>query len=165
MNPLQCKNAGYSLVLTVVGVTILALVITFGLSVANAHKGATGIVKERMDFMKSMGKATKGIGDMFKGKDPYDEKAIVAHAKTISEKSTQLLDHFPEGSLKHPSEALPVIWESWSEFEQINKRLEAESAKFVETAKNGDKREIRAQFARMGKVCKACHEDFRKPKE
>jgi cytochrome c556 len=50
--------------------TLLACLLsaTFAL----AHEGAKGVVKERMDLMKRQQKDVKLIGDMAKGKTPFD---------------------------------------------------------------------------------------------
>jgi len=126
-----------------------------------AHEGATGIVKERMDSMKSMGDASKGIVDMLKGKTAYSSGALVEYATTINQHSKNIPDHYPSGSLQDVSEALPVIWERWDEFEQLAKQLESSSAALIDTAQNKDRKAVRAQFAKVAKSCKGCHEDYR----
>jgi cytochrome c556 len=124
------------------------------ISVTLAHQGATGIVKERMDMMKSMGDANKAIGDMIKGKTTFDAAQIAEHARTINRQSQDILGHFPEGSLQKVSEALPQIWEDWPRFEHITQQLQTESAALVDIAANGgDKRAVMRQFAEMGKTC------------
>ena len=149
--------------------TAWALTLLLGFSVVGmtvAHEGATGIVKERMDMMKSMGDASKAIGKMIKDQTAFDAAQIAEHADTINTQSQHILTHFPEGSLQHASEALPSIWENWPQFEQITQQLQTESAALVDVAENGgDKKAVMRQFAKMGKTCKSCHEDFRKKKE
>jgi cytochrome c556 len=45
---------------------------------------------------------------------------------------------------------------------QDAKKMEAETAKLVETARTGDLDAIKARFGETGKSCKNCHDDFRK---
>ncbi len=131
----------------------------------HAHEGATGIVKERMDSMVVMGDASKAIVAMFKGKKPYNAKALVDYGVEINEHSIRLLDLFPKGSLKHPSKARAVIWEKWDKFESLAYQLQNKSQQFVEVAKQGNKKTVRKQFGQIGKTCKDCHKVFRKPKK
>lgn len=130
-----------------------------------AHEGATGIVKERMDYMKSLGEASKAIGAMYKGEAPYDGASLLSHAETLAARSDRLLDYFPEGSLEHPSEALPEIWEDWTGFRELAGQLQVDAALLAELARGDERRETRAQFARTGRTCSRCHQRFRQPQE
>ena len=71
-----------------------------------AHGGATGIVngivKERMEVMKSIGK-------MARGKAPLDNKKIARAAGKIADHSTRITTLFPKGSDQGVSEASPKI--------------------------------------------------------
>jgi cytochrome c556 len=53
-----------------------ALIIVASTSLALAHGGATGIVKERMDLMASVGKSMKTITEMFQGDKLFDPEAV-----------------------------------------------------------------------------------------
>lgn len=133
---------------------------------AMAHEGATGVVKQRMEFMKSLGQAMKGFGDMLKGKTAYEPALAAEYASTIGAHSQRLLDQFPEGSNQPPSEALPEIWQDWPEFEKISRRLEAESTALAATVNGPEKAAaVLAQYVKVGKACGACHERFRVPKD
>ena len=72
---------------------------------------------------------------------------------------------FPEGTGKGSgldTDALPVIWEKWSDFQAAAQRFETESAKLAEVAQNGDMTAIAQQVAALGKnACGSCHETFR----
>lgn len=142
----------------------LCLTVTLG---AVAHESATGVVKERMDLMKAMGRASRGLGDMFKGEAPYDEAMVLEHATVLAESSPKMLELFPEGSNAHPSETLAVTWERWDEFTEAVHATETESAALLELARTNaaDQNAVRAQFARTGRTCSNCHEVFRKPKD
>ncbi len=106
---------------SLVAVTALALLLA---SAAVAHRGATGIVKKRMDAMTSIGSAMKGLTAMLRGKQAYDPDRVKASAKIIAghggESMTSL---FPEGSLKHPSRAKAAIWADWERFSALAREL------------------------------------------
>ena len=154
---------------------ILFVLLTMG-SAAFAHSTATGIVKERMDSMKAIGKATKSIVAMMQGKQEYDAAAIATAAASIKDHSGEgLLTKFPEDSLDPPSEALPAIWEDWVTFKTLIEDLRREAALLETVAPNGPEgfgtalayKDDRTQPAgpvatRLLKTCKSCHENFRK---
>ena len=70
-------------------------------TLALAHEGATGVVKERMDLMETQKDAMKLIGDMAKGKTTFDAakatKAAQRHQAQPPRKS-------PSSSLKGAAE-------------------------------------------------------------
>lgn len=90
-----------------VGSTLAVIAAT---DLTHAHGGATGIVKERMDLMASVGKSMKTVTEMFQSAKPYNAEQVSAAARLIGthggEQTTKL---FPEGSINGPSEALPAI--------------------------------------------------------
>lgn len=143
----------------------LVLIISFVLamcSLAFAHSGATGIVKERMDLMKSIADQMKTIGRMIKGEDDYDADQASNAARTILAHAEKFPEMFPEGTAGAPSEALPAIWQDWETFLQISadlKRHANDLSAAAETASDVDA--IRPHFVAVGKTCSACHEDFR----
>jgi cytochrome c556 len=79
-------------------------------TLALAHEGATGVVKERMDLMESQKDAMKLIGDMAKGKTPFDAAKAAEAARDISVTAKKIPELFPEGSGGDKSEALPAVW-------------------------------------------------------
>jgi len=135
------------------------------IQMANSHSNASGIVKERMDFMKDLAKASKSIGQMIRGQTQYDINLLAKQAQRIKEHSLNLLDYFPPDSLQKPTEALPAIWENWDDFEKRNEVLRVESQKLLDTVETGEEKAIAKQFSAIAKSCKACHKDYRKKKQ
>ena len=135
-------------------------------SVAFAHSGATGIVKERMDSMKSIGSSMKTLGGMFAGKIGFDVKAVKNAAIVIEQHAAKIPAQFPKGSDHKPTRALPMVWQSKAEFDKLALELgiaaktlgtKAASAKSV-----GD---IKLELIAVGSNCKACHKKFRAPEK
>jgi len=131
---------------------------------ATAHEKATGVVKERMEVMKSIGKSMKGLSAMAKGEATYDAAEVKTMATSIQSKSAGVAKLFPEGSLQPASEALPTIWKDWPKFEQLSKQL-GETSGAVAVAADGGRGAMVPAFATLAKNCNACHTDFRKKKE
>ncbi len=104
---------------------------------ALAHEGATGIVKERMDLMDSIGKSMKTITEMFQGTTDYDAGKVRDAASLIAnhggEEMTRL---FPEGSVEGMSEALPAIWQEWESFSELADDLSAYAKALAAAADN-----------------------------
>ena len=143
----------------------LALALGIAATAALAHTGATGIVKERMDAMSELEDRMKAIVAMLKGKAPFDAAAVKAAAEVMAGHAARMPNQFPEGSLKHPSEALPAIWTDWTAFanlaEDMKSRAHAlEAAAGTATDASG----ISSEFVAVGATCKSCHDKFRKPK-
>jgi cytochrome c556 len=103
------------------------------------------------------------MGDMMKGKTPFDQAAFAGFAKDLAT-ATQLnlMVGFPEGSDEgDDTDALPDIWLNWEDFVKKYEDLGAASAKLAEVAKSGDKQAIGAQMGEVGKACKACHKNYK----
>ena len=162
---------------------------------ASAHKGAKGIVKDRMHVMKGMGDSMKLLKKMFDGEVPYDQaKAEAAAASMEKHAGKAMTKMFPKGSLQKPTEAIPKIWEDWPGFETSAMRLQdyagalkqslAQPANAVQpAAAAGDMTDAGAEgvdwpaaasladqppqvaFNYVAKTCKSCHESYRIKKE
>ena len=158
---------------------------------AFAHKGATGIVKDRMHVMKGMGDSMKLLKKMFDGEVPYDQaKAEAAAASMEKHAGKAMTKMFPKGSMQKPTEATPKIWENWQGFEANAMRLQAYAgalkhslAQLVNAiqpaAAAGDMTDSGAEgddwptaanlrdqppqiaFNYVAKTCKSCHESYR----
>lgn len=91
---------------------------------ALAHSGATGVVKQRMDNMDVLKAQMKALRPMMQGKAAYDPASVRQAARTIAAHAGETLTTlFPEGSLDHPSEALPAIWDDWARFSGLAAQL------------------------------------------
>ena len=141
-----------------------ALIVVGLATLALAHEGATGVVKERMDLMKGQAKQMKLIGDMAKGKKKFDAAKAAAAAHDLGATTKKIPDLFPEGSNKHPSEALDAVWKEWDRFKGDAHDAEA-AANALESALQASGQDWRAAFKKMTDACKACHESFRAEEE
>ena len=137
----------------------LSIRVGFLLSVsAFAHKGATGIVKERMDNFKASQTALKQI---FAASKRNDFKAIVPLANQIKNWAEIMPTKFPTGSDGPPSEAAPAIWTDFEGF-KLAARENFEAASFLEvTALNGDAKATAKAIKQLAGTCKSCHQSYR----
>lgn len=164
--------------------TVIVSVGAFG------HGGATGVVAQRMDLMEAMGDAMRSLTAMMRDEEPYDAERVRDLARSIGNHGGDALtDLFPEGSLDHPTEALPAIWTDWEHFSHLADQTSAyafalETAAGNERARPGtegmpgpgglltgglsgptveqlSEMPPDAAFRQLAQTCSACHQDFR----
>ncbi len=131
---------------------------------AQAHDGATGIIKERMKVMKFIAQNTKMIAPYAMGSSEMNFKAVEGAAMQISMAAQNVMAKFPKGSTSEESEAKPNIWENWDEFLDMLTTLSADAAKLSVIAKNNEDG-VMEQFGKMTGNCKSCHTKYRQKKE
>ena len=122
-----------------------------------AHGGATGIVKQRMDAMVDIGRATKAIRDAVRRSEP---DAVRDAAMRIAGHAAEIPKLFPDGSFHHPSEALPAISVDRAAFDALAAKLALTAG---ELASNADA--PREAARRLADICKQCHTRFRMEKK
>ena len=152
------------------GITTICATFAYGglIQSAASHTGATGIVKERMDNMMSMGKALGAVADMFKGKRKFDPKVVSQTGDILIKHSQSLSKLFPNTKASRGGShtaALPAIWEKNDAFNELAKSLEEKAEILKLVPAGGDMKKIKIAFGQTAKVCSACHSDFRKKKE
>ena len=119
-------------------ISMAAIILAASATVALAHSGATGIVKERMDAMSEMSKTVKVLATMMRGEKAYDAKVVRAGAALIGKHSGDAMTGlFPKGSKHGASEAREEIWTNWQEFKNLSNRLEIFAAGLSDAADNG----------------------------
>lgn len=129
-------------------------------TVTLAHEGATGVVKERMDLMVAMNKEMKSIHQ--KIATNRNLAGIADSAAKIKEMSGNIAGKFPAGSLTPPTDAKPIIWEQWNQFEAHIGTLQVSLDALAAAAPSGDPKLISNKFNATAHSCNACHDDFRK---
>ena len=123
-----------------------------------AHKGAMGIVKERMDKFKASEKATKRIKQAL---SRGDTAVVMAEAEFLVSWASEMDSYFPENSNQSPSEAKDEIWLQWDDFVGAIQSFENASTALIDAAAAEDPRAMDGAFSDMTKSCKSCHQQFR----
>lgn len=105
----------------------------------------------------------KPLGEMVKGKIPFDKAAFAKHAERVGMLSSMPWEGFVKGSEKGgKTEAKPEIWQKWDDFKAKGETFEKEITKLVEVAKTAEKLEdVKAQFGETAKTCKGCHDEYK----
>jgi cytochrome c556 len=142
---------------------LFVLTISINSASVTAHGGAKGIVKERMELMKDIGKAMKSLGAMGRGKAPLDSAKIKAAAGSIARHGQKIPALFPKGSSKGVTEASPRIWKDPEGFQKSTNEMVAAARNIAGQSENAA--ELKAAYRRLGKTCSACHKLYRVKKK
>lgn len=138
-------------------ITALALSLSSPPS-ALAHKGAMGIVKQRMDKFEASEEATKRIKQAL---SRGDTAVVIAEAEFLVSWAREIESFFPENSNQPPSEAKDNIWLQWSDFLGAIQLFESASEALIDAAAAEDPLAVSGAFKDMTKSCKSCHQQFR----
>ena len=145
----------------IIGLFIAASALAWLNFPARAHDGATGLVKERMDAMTTIGAAMKTLASMIRRQTPHDPAKIRSVALAIADHGGQsLLDLFPHESLKAPTRARANIWTGWREFSELANGLSTAARELADAA-DGPTAVTKTAFTRLSRVCSGCHDVYR----
>ena len=129
-------------------------------SIVFAHSGVKDKnVKERMMLMKEMANNTKTIGQMLKGKTPFDANEAKLALERLSSLSLETPKVFKINASDPKSEARPAIWDEFEEFTRLSKDL-AETSLVLAGSINSVE-DLRPALKGVSSGCKACHRQYR----
>ena len=147
--------------------TLMFLVLIFALAIpALAHKGAMGIVKERMDGMTTMKKSMAVIGGMVTGKTALDRDLAIEASQKIALHAAEIKKLFPDTkeSRHKATQSTKRVWSHKAEFDALADALVSKTETLKKSLSMANLDQVKVNFLQVGKSCSACHEGFRKPK-
>jgi len=123
---------------------------------------AQDAIRYRQAVMTLIGHHFGSMGQVLKGKQPYNQTAFTEEAAVLEILSKMPWEAFlhPEsdgGKTKLKSKAL----KNQDDFMQAARKFENETAKLAADAKTGDLNVIKAQFGAAANTCNGCHSEFR----
>ena len=130
-----------------------------------AHMGAKGIVKQRMQLMKSYAASMKKINKELRDKTSVNYVLIKLEANDIVESSQKVMELFPPGSGGGMSEASLKIWQQPSDFKKIIEDLKQAARKLAQSTGTGVPKLVIENFRALGGTCKNCHQKYRVKKK
>ena len=145
-------------------IAAISLAVLLAAGAAAAHEGATGVVAQRMDAMKQMGRHMKALGTMLAGKTAFDRETAKRLAETMHEHCEHVMHLFPVGSDGHHTEATRAVWDRRPEFDARMRSFDAAVEALVAAAASGEKAGLETEFKRVAQECSGCHDDFRRKK-
>ena len=124
-----------------------------------AHKGATGIVKERMDKFSE----ARGQMKQMRGALQANSLDIVVEITSDMRQWAKDMPHaFPAGSDMAPSEAMPAIWDDKDGFAQAIAAYDEAIIALQKASLSGDQTNALGKFRALGQACSNCHKTYRK---
>jgi cytochrome c556 len=124
-------------------------------------------VRTRVDGFRELGAAFKAVNDGLRGPSPQNV-LIQLSARQIRNAAMAQYNWFPAGSgpqVGVKTAAKPEIWSQAAHFRQLQDGFATQAASFQRAATSGNADAMRAGARSLGASCKACHDQFRVPKD
>lgn len=135
-----------------------------GMTAAALAQDKEAVIKNREALMKEQGKDIGSVKAYTEGKG--DLAQAEAGATNLTKTLRKIPDVFPPGTEGTNSDGKyatkPAIWSDWNKFLDAQKNAAGKADVLLVAVKSGNKEQITAAFADLGKNgCGACHETFR----
>ena len=125
-----------------------------------AHAGVKNpAVMARMESMKQIGDEVKVLGEMAKGKTPFDQAAARAAAAAIATHAAETPALFKAEESDPKDEARPEIWQNFADFTAKSDALVTLATDLSVSLETKD--DLPAAMKALGDACKACHKPYR----
>lgn len=147
---------------------IMRSVFVSGLAAMMALVAASAVADEiarRKAAMDDINDAMKVLVAMVKNERPFNGEDVARSGYTVLNNLTVSATLFPEGSTTENSRAKPEIWQDLERFVGSLDKAKAAAQKVADAGAANDQAGFPKAVIQLGEVCKACHEDFRKPKK
>jgi cytochrome c556 len=116
----------------------------------------------RQDVFGLIGWNFGAIGDMVRERKPWDASEATRRAERIAQLAKMTDEGFPPGSdTGATTDAKAEIWANLADFNAKMDDFRREADALAAVAKGGDQAAIKAQFAKTGGTCKACHDEYK----
>lgn len=143
---------------------LMALSVT---SVATAQTSAADMIKYRQSGYTFMAWNMGNIKAQVEGAN-YDQARVVAAANVIAAIANSGMGALyapgtDKGTGWKETRLKPEFFAEQDKVREIAVNFVQQANKLQQVAANGDKAAVAAQFGEVGKACKACHDNYRKP--
>lgn len=129
----------------------------------NAFNDADKAVEYRQKALSVMQNNFSAMGDMVKGDVAWDSAVFTARAADFAAMSSIPWLGFETEGAKPGSntDALPAIWENWSDFQERAEQLESDAQALLSAAQGGDEAAMKRSFMAAARNCKGCHDQYK----
>ena len=130
---------------------------------AKSEKQAAAAVQFRQALLQLVRSNVGALGAMARDRIPMDAATIEKNATRIEQLSKMMDDYFAVDTRKFDveTEALPVVWENYSDFQSKISDLESASSELKMAAQKGDSDNYKARIGAVLKTCKGCHDTYK----
>lgn len=141
---------------------IACLAALFAATVAGAAVKPEDAIRYRQSVYTVIGWNFMPLGQMVKGKNPWNASEFALRAERIAALAPQLAEGFPDGSDGGAkTQAKPEIWKNADDFKSKLDALVEQSKRLAEVARGGDEAKTKEQFGKTAETCKGCHDKYR----
>jgi cytochrome c556 len=141
------------------GATLCAL--TFGATANSVFEEPSDAIEYRQAAFSMIRVQIGDMGDMLKGKVPFDAEQFKHRANNAAALSKMPWEAFVAGSDKGDTSALPAIWSDNETFIKKAAAFQQYADELAVAAQTGDKKVIAKAFGPWAKGCKDCHTSFK----
>ena len=141
------------------GATLCAL--TFGATANSVFEEPSDAIEYRQATFSMIRVQIGDMGDMLKGKVPFDAEQFKHRANNAAALSKMPWEAFVAGSDKGDTSALPAIWSDNETFMKKAAAFQQYADELAVAAQTGDKKVIAKAFGPWAKGCKDCHTSFK----
>ena len=124
-------------------------------------------VQTRVDGLKALGGAFKAVNDALRS-EQLEPIPLQQAARRISTAARDQYRWFPAGSGPESgvkTSAKPEVWSRRAAFRLAQDNFAAAARSFEHAAASGNVEALRGEARKLGGACKACHDQFRAPKD
>jgi cytochrome c556 len=141
------------------GATLCAL--TFGATANSVFEEPSDAIEYRQAAFSMIRVQIGDMGDMLKGKVPFDAEQFKHRANNAAALSKMPWEAFVAGSDKGDTSALPAIWSDNETFIKKAAAFQQYADELAVAAQTGDKKVIAKAFGPWAKGCKDCNKSFK----
>lgn len=130
---------------------------------AKSEKHAAAATQFRQALLQVVRSNVGALGGMAKGVIPMDAEKIQLNSMRIEQLSLMMEDYFAVDTRKFDveTEALPKIWDNYSDFQSKIKDLTAAAQELNKVAMAGNDGQFKAKIGAVLKSCKSCHDEYK----
>ena len=145
----------------IAGGTVLA---ASGFALAQQAPKPENLIKWRQSVFQVVGWNTGRIKANVEG--TYNKDEVVKAANTLAALSKSGFESLfvpgtEQGKGWHDTSAKAEVFSNNKHFIELAQNFSTEAASFATVAGSGDQATVKAEFGKLTKTCKACHDDFK----
>ncbi|KPM75197.1 MULTISPECIES: cytochrome c [unclassified Pseudoalteromonas] len=133
----------------------------FGASANSVFEEPSDAIEYRQAAFSMIRVQIGDMGDMLKGKVPFDAERFQKRADNAAALSKMPWEAFVAGSDKGDTSALAAVWSDNETFMKKAVAFQQYADELAVAAQSGDKKVIGKAFGAWAKGCKDCHKSFK----
>lgn len=148
----------------IVSTLIVAVLASSGIALAQQAPKPETLIKWRQSVFQVIAWNTGRIKANVEGQ--YNKDDVLKSANAIAALSKSGLGSLfapgtEQGKGWHDTAAKPEIFKDTQHFDELGASFAKEANELVNVASSGDQAAVKAQFGKLQRTCKSCHDDFK----